>query len=208
MAKSMYETKYNFYKNERGYSEEESISKALKDAETIYNETQQSAENLWLSKTQKDRTFLSASFSLFNNANFAYGRLFFEGLSTVGKQIKPKGRANLIAFQKARYIAEGRTPEVASKYAKNDVNRALSKGIMQIGLNGYFVQFVWNLGSAIGILKALQYIMVFMSDDDKEREIAFEELKNDIKSSAIKAVITPVRGLPVVKNWNLLWNYI
>lgn len=213
MAKSMYETKYNFYK-ERGYSEEESISKALKDAEIIYNETQQSAENLWLSKTQKDRTFLSASFSLFNNANFAYGRLFFEGLSTVGKQIKPKGRANLIAFQKARYIAEGRTPEVASKYAKNDVNRALSKGIMQIGLNGYFVQFVWNLASDIGIMKALQYIMVFMSDDDKEREIAFEELKDDIKYSAIKAVITPVRGLPggkelesalelYLKGWNL-----
>jgi hypothetical protein len=215
MAKTMYETKYNFYKNERGFSTEESIDKALKDAEIIYNECQQSAEDMWLSRTQKDRTFMAASISLFNNASFSYQRLFFEGVTAVLKQIKPKGRERLKATQKAKYIVEGRTPEVAEQYAKNDVNRALAKGIMQIGLNGYLVQFVWNVGSSIGIMKALQYISVLLfGDDDRDKEIAIENFKEDMRNSAIKSLTTPVRGLPggkelesltelYLKGWNI-----
>ena len=88
-------------KNERGYSTEESIDKALKDAEIVYNESQQSAEDMYLSRTQKDRTFMAASISLFNNASFSYNRLFFEGLTAVLKQIKPKGRERLKATQKS-----------------------------------------------------------------------------------------------------------
>ena len=53
---------------------------------------------------------------------------------------------------------------------------------MQIGLNGYLVQFVWNVGSSIGIMKALKYILVLFGDDDRDKEIAIDNFKEDMRN--------------------------
>jgi hypothetical protein len=105
----------------------------------------------------------------------------------------------MIAFQKAKYLELGRTPEDASKFANSDVNMALRKNIMQVAMNGYIVQLVWNLGSAVGMMKAVQYLITFCGDDDDEKDRALEELKEDLKTSALKSFTTPVRGLPFGK---------
>lgn len=195
IGKGMYDTKLSYYKN-RGYSEEESIDLALKDAEIAYNETMQSAEAGYLAAVQRDKTWWSATFSLFNNASIAYQRLLIEGLKGIGKQLSPKQRADMIAFQKAKYLGLGRSVADADKFAKSDVNKALRKNIMQVAMNGYIVQLVWNLGSAVGLMKAVQYLIVFSGDDDDAKDRALEELKDDLNESALKSFTTPIRGLP------------
>lgn len=190
-AKTMYDTKYAYYK--KRYPEEIAKEKALVAAENIYNETQQSGESLYLSKVQSDRTFMNASFSLFNNASFSYGRQLIEALR--GIQAYTKDGKTIIENKKKMYIREGLTEENAEKFAKEDTKRSLVRDVLRVGVFGYIVQAAWNIASDNSFAENISniYIMLFGDDDDKEK--LKEEKSLELKKGLLLGFIQPVRGL-------------
>jgi hypothetical protein len=193
-AKTMYEYKYDKYQK-MGFSQVASREKALQDADIIYNETQQSAESLFLSKTQSDRTFLAASFSLFNNASFAYTRQMIEALRGIKAQSTQENRDEIIKNRKRQLIEEGLTPENAEKWAKIETKQSLIKDILRVGIFGYLVQVVWNLGSGISIATGISNLWTMLFGDDDDKELLKEEKKEELKKAMLLGIIQPVRGL-------------
>jgi hypothetical protein len=190
-AKTMYDTKFDYYK--KRYPEDIAREKALVAAENIYNETQQSGESLYMSKVQSDRTFMSASFSLFNNASFSYGRQLIESLR--GIQAYAKDGSGIIDNKKKMYIREGLTEENAEKFAKEDTRRSLARDVLRVGVFGYIVQAAWNIASDNSIAENISniYTMLFGDDDDKEK--LKEEKHLELKKGLLLGLIQPVRGL-------------
>lgn len=177
-ARSVYETNLKKYKS-RGYSEERARGKALMDAEISYNETQQSAEGLFMSKIQSDRDFLSVAVSLFNNSNFAYGRRFVEGVRGIDKYVRRKD--SMIEFRKNQLMRdnESLSEADAERFASQDVNKAFYKDLAQTAMFGFAIQFIWRVGG--------NGIYLLFGDDDEEKN-------NMIRESFIGSLITPVRG--------------
>jgi hypothetical protein len=175
-ARSIFESKQAKYLK-MGYGAEQAKEKALADAAIAYNETQQSAEGLFQSAIQKDKTLFAIATSVFNNANFGYTRKMMVAARNVQK-ITLHG-AKVIEFTKQQLIADGLSEKAATKWAKKKVYHSLYKSFAQLAMYGFALQLVWRLGN--------NWIYAALGDDDDKK-------KKDTKSAFLGAFTAPLRG--------------
>jgi hypothetical protein len=151
-----------------GYSEEEAERKAISDAETSFNESQQSNENAFVSTIQRDRTIGAISFTVYRNSSMAYGR----NAMTAARRLwnKMSGEADhqaSIEYMAKMYVRDGLTPEQAERAAKKEYARSARRDAIAVANYGFILPFVWTL------TPVLPY-MIFSGmggdggDDDKE----------------------------------------
>jgi hypothetical protein len=153
------------------------IQKALDDATVAYNETQQSAESLFMSAMQNDKTFLATTSSLFNNQNFAMGRKLMTAARNVHR-ITTRGK-QMVEFRRRQLISEGVSEENAEKFAARDVRHSLYKSLAQISMYGYGLQALWRIGN--------NWIYLLFGGDDDEKD-------KMLSTSLWGAAIAPIRG--------------
>ena len=163
---AMYKTKYDRYIKD-GYTEEQADKKAKQDATILYNETQQSNENAFLSTVQVDRTWFSTAISVFRNSSMGYQRQLHDAVRNLGKLLKPGYKDESIAFMTKQYMRDGLTEEQAKAAANKQYDRIFTRNAVRVGTFGFLVQFAWNLGGSIAYL--------LFGDDDKEKEIMLQE---------------------------------
>ena len=163
---AMYKTKYDRYIKD-GYTEEQADKKAKQDATILYNETQQSNENAFLSTVQVDRTWFSTAISVFRNSSMGYQRQLHDAVRNLGKLLKPGYKDESIAFMTKQYMRDGLTEEQAKAAANKQYDRIFTRNTVRVGTFGFLVQFAWNLGGSIAYL--------LFGDDDKEKEIMLQE---------------------------------
>lgn len=182
-AKAMYEAKYKFYIG-RGYSEENAKSRAMTDAELVYNLSQQSTEGFAMSALQMDNGIFSRMVSLFNNSSFSYARQFVQGCRGLRAYIQHKDE--MIEFRAKQLERDGMSEEEAKKQATVDVERDRTRSVAKVAIYGFLIQAVWNMGGAAWYLLDCAF-----SDDDDDKQAAVDEI---IKNTGL-AVVQPVRGL-------------
>lgn len=160
-ARAMYMTRKGQYLRD-GYMEEEADKRAKQDAETLYNQTQQSSEGAFLSRMQVDRGWLPVLFSIFRNSSMAYTRQLYDATRNLRRNITPGGRKESIAFMTKQYMNEGFDKAKAEENAKRKFDRQIRKDILRVATFGYILQFAWNLGAY------LPYLLFGNDDDEKE----------------------------------------
>ena len=166
-ARAMYMTRKGQYLRD-GYTEEEADKRAKQDAETLYNQTQQSSEGAFLSRMQVDRGWISVLFSIFRNSSMAYTRQVYDAMRNLRRNLTPGGRKESIAFMTKQYMNEGFDKAKAEENAKRKFDRQIRKDILRVATFGYLLQFAWNLGAY------LPY-MLFGGDDD-EKEVFWQDV--------------------------------
>ena len=164
-AHSMYQTKYDRYIKD-GYSEEQADKRAKQDATVLYNETQQSNENAFLSTVQLDRTLFATSISVFRNSSMGYQRQLHDAVRNLGKMMRPGYKEQSIAFMTKQMIRDGLTEEQAASAAERRYNRSLTRNAVRAATFGFLVEFAWNLGGSI------VYLLFGDDDDEKEKMLA------------------------------------
>lgn len=173
-AHSIYQTRKARYLRE-GYNEEQAEHKAIQDAETLYNETQQSSEGAFTSTMQVDRSWLSVMFTVFRNASMSYTRQLYDALRNLKHNLTPGGRARSIEFMTKQLLREwnasvdgegnwsAEDTARAEKAAKSRFNRQLLKDTLRVATFGYIMQLAWNLGAY------LPYLLFGGDDDEKQK---------------------------------------
>jgi hypothetical protein len=177
-SRSVYESKKAKYLK-MGFSEDTAEEKAIKDATLAYNETQQSAEGLFLSAIQRDRTSFALTVSVFNNQSFGAARKMVIAGRNVGR-IAMK-RKQMIEFRKQQLIAEGLDEAGAEKYAVQSVHHSLYKSLAQVVMHGFVNQYVWKLAG-------MWTLFAFGGDDGEE------ELKQKHEIAFWTTLLGPFRG--------------
>ena len=166
-ARAMYMTRKGQYLRD-GYTEEEADKRAKQDAETLYNQTQQSSEGAFLSRMQVNRGWIPVLFSIFRNSSMAYTRQVYDAMRNLRRNLTPGGRKESIAFMTKQYMNEGFDKAKAEENAKRKFDRQIRKDILRVATFGYLLQFAWNLGAY------LPY-MLFGGDDD-EKEVFWQDV--------------------------------
>lgn len=177
-TKAMYDTRYRRY-IEAGYSEKQADRKAKQDATILYNQTQQSSENAFVSAMQKDRTFLSVMLTVFRNSPMSYQRQLHDALRTFGRLMQADYRSERIEFMKNQQMNEGVDEESAQDFAEKEYNRQWWRSAVRVAVFGFILQLAWNLGSNM-------WYMVF----GKNKKVK----KKMLKDAATKAIAGPVEG--------------
>lgn len=167
-AHSIYKTRFDEYVRD-GYSEELAERKAIQDAETAYNQTQQSSEGIYVSPIQIDKTWASTVFSLFGNARMAYTRKFVESINNLSRNLNFSKREERIEFMKKQYVRDGIDEEKAEANAKRKLNRQIIKDLVNFALFGFGMQVAWYLGSNA-------YYLLFGDDDEEKQKMINEAL--------------------------------
>lgn len=163
-AKAVYETKYKKYVSE-GMSEEMAAEKARQDATVVYNQSQQSDENAFISALQLDRTLEAAALTTFRNASMGYQRRVHGAYRTLGRLLRGKGREDYIDSAEKQYISEGMSQEAARTRAEREYRKAGIKAAGEIFIYQFFLNYLWKLGP-LGAL----YAIIFGGDDDKKKK--------------------------------------
>lgn len=161
-AHSMYQTRKSQYLRD-GYSEADAETRAVQDAEVLYNQTQQSSEGAFTSTMQVDRSWLSVLFTVFRNASMSYQRQLHDALRNLKHNFTPGGRARSIEFMTKQYIRDGIDEEQAEKNAKRKFGRQMRKDMLRVATFGYIMQLAWNLGAY------LPYLLFGDDDDEKQK---------------------------------------
>lgn len=161
-AHSMYQTRKAQYLRD-GYSEADAETRAVQDAEVLYNQTQQSSEGAFTSTMQVDRSWLSVLFTVFRNASMSYQRQLHDALRNLKHNFTPGGRARSIEFMTKQYIRDGIDEAQAEKNAKRKFGRQMRKDMLRVATFGYIMQLAWNLGAY------LPYLLFGDDDDEKQK---------------------------------------
>ena len=175
-GKSMFDYKFDRYKS-MGFDEATAHEKALTDATIAYNSLQQSAEDLFLSTVQKDRTFLNVGISIFQNANIGYQRKLASSVREFSNYVKYKDLT--FEIKKKKYARAGLTEEQSEKAAQEDIKQLKYKIFARMFLHGVFLQLFWN---------SFGRNFIFGDDD--------EEKKKEAKQLLYVAPTGMMRGLP------------
>ena len=187
-ARAVYETKMMQYQ-EMGYTKEQADEKAKIDAAVAYNETQQSSEAAFLSQIQKDRTYWSAMATAFRNSSMGYQRKFLESVRKISEMGKKGYKDESVEYMKKMMMRDGLTEEQAQKAAEKLYRRSFDRNLVQAVVNGFVLQFFWNLGPKI--------VELFTGDDDDWKEI--------VKDAATRAAVGGwVEGLVAGPIWSEL----
>ncbi|MDR3142928.1 MAG: hypothetical protein LBU37_14545, partial [Tannerellaceae bacterium] len=183
-ARSVYEYKKSKYEK-MGYAEEVSEEKALIDAAISLNETQQSAEGMFLAPIQRNRDLFSNAISVYNNNNIGYQRKV--AIAAVNIQRYLARRDKMISFRTKQLVNDGFDEEKAKEQARQDIDESFYKSSAQLIMNGYILQWIWRFGLyGLGSLA-----MALITGDEKK----MKEVGKQSKDASIGALVTPVRGL-------------
>lgn len=204
-TKAVYDSKLRKYLSE-GMSQEEAETKAKQDATIIYNQSQQSDENAFVSALQLDRTFEAAGLSTFRNASMGYQRRVHNAYRTLGRLLSGK-KESYIAGMAKQYISEGLSPEQAKARAEQEYSRAGVKAAGEIFIYQFFLNFLWKLGP-LGAL----YLIAGGDDDKKKKKLKDAALTTAItgffEGLSMGGSLTDLTGGWVsgegVRNWNFL----
>ena len=165
-AHAIYQTKYNQYVKE-GFSEEQADKKAKQDATVLYNETQQSNENAFLSPVQLDRTLFATAITVFRNSSMGFQRQLHDAVRNLGKMLTPGYKNTSVEFMTKQLEREGLSPEQAKDAAEKRYGKAFARNAVRAATFGFLVQFAWNLGGSLAYL--------LLGDDDDEKEEMLRE---------------------------------
>lgn len=178
-AKAVYETKKARYIKD-GYSEAQAEKRALQDASIVYNSSQQSSENAFLSPLQLDRTWLSTMLTVFRSASMGYGRKLNTGLRNLKNRTKSGFKAESIEFMAKQMVRDGLSEAQAMNAAERIYNRGTWKSLGDVMMFGLVLPFFWNLGP---------YIIYLMSggDDDKKKDM--------LEDAFMHTALGPIEGL-------------
>jgi hypothetical protein len=180
-ARSVYEYHRGKYKK-MGYPDEVAEEKALINAAISFNETQQSAEGMFLAPIQRNRDLFSNAVTVYNNANMGYQRKVAIAATNIQRYIT--NRDKMISFRTKQLMNDGFEESKAKKQAQRDIDNSFHKSAAQLIMNGYILQWIWRFGLT-GLASAL-----LAGDDDDKKDVA-----NQAKNASIGALITPFRGL-------------
>jgi N12 class adenine-specific DNA methylase len=178
-AHAIYRTKYGQYVRE-GYDAQWADRRAKQDATVLYNETQQSNENAFLSTMQLDRTVASVAFSVFRNSSMGYQRQMVDAIRNLKRAMTPGYRERSIAFMAKQHVRNGLESDQANAAATKDYNRGVFRDLTRLAVFGFVMQFAWNLGAY------LPYLIGGGDDDDKDEFL---------KDAAVHALFGGVEGL-------------
>ena len=179
-AKAVYDYKYEAYKTE-GYSDEEADRLAKIDATVMFNETQQSAESLFLSPIQRSRDYTSAAFNLFRNASFGYLRKMLDGIYELRRD-----KANETKFLEQIYLKKGFNADEARRLAERNVSKTKMKAKADIAMFGFILNILWVAGGSI-----LPYIFLSGDDDDEEKSMMRQAAELLIMSPLENTIVGP-----------------
>ncbi len=179
-AKAVYDYKYEAYKKE-GYSDEEADRLAKIDATLMFNETQQSAESLFLSPLQRSRDYTSAAFNLFRNANFGYLRKMLDGIYELRRD-----KANETEFLEQMYLRKGFNADEARRLAELNVSKTKMKAKADIAMFGFILNILWVAGGNI-----LPDIFLSGDDDDEEKSMLRQVAELLIMSPLTNTIVGP-----------------
>jgi hypothetical protein len=177
-----------------GYSEEEAERKATKDAETAFNESQQSNEGAFVSPIQRDRTAEAIAFTVYRNSSMAYGR----NMMTAARRLwnKMSGSEPMdeqVEYMSKMYERDGLTPEQAKRAARKEYMRSIRRDAIAVANYGFVLPFIWTLAGS------LPYI-IFSGlggdggDDDKDwwtdekKEMIADALKKELMHGSIEGL--------------------
>ena len=167
-AHAIYSTRYDRYIKD-GFSEEKAERKAKQDAAVLYNESQQSNENAFLSTIQLDRTWFSATVSVFRNSSFGYQRQLHDALRNLARRMKDGYREESIASMMKQMMRDGLAEGQAQHAAERAYNREVIRSLTRVAVFGVGLEMFWNLGSHLVYL-------LFGDDDDKKNEMLAEDI--------------------------------
>ena len=178
-AYAIYKTKYDKY-IKMGFAPAAADKRAKQDAVILYNETQQSSENAFMSPVQMDRTMTAKGVSVFRNSSFGYGRQVVDAIRNLARRFKKGYEREAIEFMTKQFIREGLEPNKAFDAAKSIYNRQGIKDVVRIILFGFIIPSTWTM------LAGLPYL-IFGDDDDKKEEMMKEYL--------LRGLFGPLEGL-------------
>lgn len=161
-ARSMYQTKLAKYKRQ-GYTPEQARKRARQDATILFNQTQQSSENAFVSTMQVDRSWLSVLFTVFRNSSMSYTRQLYDAMRNIGHRLRPGFRGISEEFMAKQMRRDGIDPDKADRNAKQEYRRGIIRDLVRIGVFGYALQFAWNLGAY------LPYLIFGKNTDEKDK---------------------------------------
>lgn len=186
-ARSVYETEVNRL-TKLGYPKEKAEEKAYYKAVAAYNKTQQSSGGMYLSPMQVDRTYVSASLSLFKNANYAYGRMQIEacrGLARTYDLWGGKHKTTLIESMTRQIMEEdGFDENTARAIAKATYNRTFRQSI------GRLINFATLVPVSWALYKVLPYLLTG-DDDDKKKDMIEEAVLKGFATSLSDNYVIP-----------------
>lgn len=204
-AKAAYDSSYRRY-IKAGMTEEQAHKKALQDAETIYNTTQQSSEQAYLSPIQVDRTWATTALTVFRNSSMGWGRRAHDSARMLGRMMQKNYKENSIAFMADEMVTqEGIDPEVAKKAATSIYNAQRVKAFAGTAMFSFFAPLGWALFGQLPYL-ALGGIgtdddpwLVDFNGSFDPRKWDFNDEKAKIALDAIKreAIAGWAEGLPM-----------
>ena len=157
---AMYQTKKDKYLR-YGYDEETAEKRAKQDATILFNQTQQSSESAFLSTMQVDRSWKSVVFTVFRNSNMSYTRKLYDALRNIKHRFEPGYKEMSEEFMAKQMRRDGIDPDKADNNAKREYRRSLLHNMATVGVFGFIVQMVWNLGA---------YLPYFIAGDDKDQK--------------------------------------
>lgn len=161
-AKAMYETKKAKYIKD-GYTEEQADKRAKQDATVLFNETQQSNENAFLSAMQLDRTWASVALTVFRNSSMGYQRQLVDAVRNLGHKMQKGYKEQAIEFMAKQMVRDGVNEEEARGAAERNYKRSTFHDALKVALFGFVMQFAWNLGAY------LPYLIAGDDDDEKKK---------------------------------------
>lgn len=162
-AKSIYEKRFAQYKKD-GYSVEAADKKAKIDAETAFNESQQSSEKAFVSPIQVDRTAVALGLSTFRNASMGFERKFVDAIRNYRHLADHK---DTVEFMQKQMERDGLTETQAKNAAERLYRRALWRSTLNFLMFGFGAQMAWNVGGKLPYL--------IFGDDDEEKKKIYEQ---------------------------------
>lgn len=169
-ARSIYDSRFAVYFKDyldSGWSQEDAYAKAhdkaLMDATTSFNETQQSSEEAFVSTIQADRTVASAALTAFRNASMGYQRRLGQAYANLARRLRKGYKEQSIEFMTKQGIRDGLSADVAERAAKRAYRNGTFRDIADVALFGFFVQFGWNMMNNM-------YYQIFGDDDEEKKE--------------------------------------
>lgn len=185
VARAEYEASKKNYKT-LGYPEEEVERRSLINAAIRFNESQQSSENAFMARVQKQRDFFRGGMLAYQNSPFAYARLLWSSTRNMQRYLTdtPEDRQRRYEQAERLYLDEGGTDKAKfAKEWKNTERRNLLKNVLTFAaaLSGYFFYKQFS-----------NYIYSMTGDDEKLRR------QNLGKSAIMTGVNALTSGIPYV----------
>lgn len=128
---------------ERGLDAGEADRQAKILAAIAMNTTQQSSEGAYMSVLQSDRTYMSATLSIFNNSSFAFGRIAQQAFKVL--TMSKARREEVLEARKRYWIGRGLDETQATTRAREDMRRLMWDARLKLLLAGYLGNLIWNL---------------------------------------------------------------